>query len=180
MAYSNRNPLAEPVRSVLRTLARTADPSGRARRLECAYYLAAMWLAAAVTNIAAGAFFDDMFTAQRAAQLVLCVPLTALVARRLHDFGARGWWALAVPLAIALAIPDTIAGAGLDFEARLRFATGWHPLGAAAAALAIACFATFLKEGDVGPNAYGPDPRDDGAAEGLHEAKLNEGSPLDR
>jgi len=161
VAYGDRNPLAEPARSVLRTIARTADVSGRSRRLECAYYLAGIWVAAAVTNLVGGALVRDLFSVQRIVQLILCIPLTALVARRLHDFGASGRWAFVVPLAMALAVPGVIAGAGLDFEAPLRFQAAWHPLGAAAGILAIACFAIFLKEGDFGPNAYGPDPREE-------------------
>lgn len=165
MGYRDRNPLAEPARSVVLTLARTIDPSGRSRRLEGAYYFVGMALANAALGMLAGAFgVDDLFTVQRVAQLVLAIPLGALVARRLHDFGASGWWALAVPLAIALSVPEVIAGAGLDFDARLRFETTWHPLGAAASIVALACLAIFLKEGDVGPNAYGPDPRDGDAA----------------
>ena len=161
MAYRDANPLAEPVRSVVRTLSRTIDPSGRSRRLEVAYYFFAMALANVAVGGLAGAFgVDDLFTAERVARLVLAVPLGALVARRLHDFGASGWWALAVPLAIALSVPGVIAGAGLDFEARLSFEMAWRPLGAAASILGLACLAIFLKEGDVGPNAYGPDPRD--------------------
>jgi uncharacterized membrane protein YhaH (DUF805 family) len=163
MAYSDTSLTGGVVRSVLRTVMRSFDPSGRARRIEGGRYFVATWLVSLAANLVGTAFTDDIFTLQRATQLVLAIPYCALLARRLHDQGRKAWPALLLPPALALGIPDVVQGVGLDFEARIRFQLTSHPLSLVAGALGLACLLLFLREGNVGPNAYGPDPRDDPA-----------------
>lgn len=67
------------------------------------------------------------------------VVLIILAVARLHDFGKPGWW-----LAILAALP--LAGAvGLGTAPAMIALIGW--------------LAMFFWPGDVGPNAFGPDPR---------------------
>ena len=98
------------------------------------------------------------------ATLALLYPWTALLAKRLHDFGRSGWLVLvpAAPAAVsgALALVATLAMSNV--------ATVGSAFAIAGSALLISTVAMLiglgfliwagLKDGDPGANAYGPSP----------------------
>ena len=142
----------------LAPLRRYADFAGRSTRTE----LAAFSLIAVVAGMALGwgvgpfgaRVLEIAWTAFLA--LLLC-PAAALLVRRLHDQGKRGWWAL-------LGLP-ALALAALEQWARLR--KDYQPLaieepvfvGPLAAAGVVALFILAVWPGEEGPNRFGPDPR---------------------
>ena len=101
-----------------------------------------------------------------AASLALLYPSTALMAKRLHDFGRSGWLVL-VPAASAalsgtLAVYTTFAmSSAVNMGAALA-AAGFALLISTVAVLTGLAFLLWVgvKAGDAGPNAYGDVPND--------------------
>ncbi|HEX8168002.1 MAG TPA: DUF805 domain-containing protein [Beijerinckiaceae bacterium] len=91
-------------------------------------------------------------------QTALLAPWLALDWKRFHDLGRSGRWAVICPgliiLARVWAWPAVEARAGPAHEV-VAAAIAWAQL-AVAAWLA---YALAYRQGDEGPNAYGPDPR---------------------
>ena len=81
-----------------------ADFSTRASRKECGYlflFYFILCLALYVVNTMLGAIFEDPIVAFRLTTgvsvivaLLLILPTYAVLVRRLHDTGRRGWWIL--------------------------------------------------------------------------------------
>ena len=81
-----------------------ADFSTRASRKECGFFFVLYFilcLALCVVNTMLGAIFEDPIVAFRLTTgvsaivaLLLIVPTYAVLVRRLHDTGRRGWWIL--------------------------------------------------------------------------------------
>ena len=81
-----------------------ADFSTRASRRECGFFFVfyfILCLALYVVNTMLGAIFEDPIVAFRLTTgvsvivaLLLIVPTYAVLVRRLHDTGRRGWWIL--------------------------------------------------------------------------------------
>ena len=81
-----------------------ADFSTRASRRECGFFFVfyfILCLALCVVNTMLGAIFEDPIVAFRLTTgvsvivaLLLIVPTYAVLVRRLHDTGRRGWWIL--------------------------------------------------------------------------------------
>ena len=81
-----------------------ADFSTRASRKECGFFFVfyfILCLALCVVNTMLGAIFEDPIVAFRLTTgvsvivaLLLIVPTFAVLVRRLHDTGRRGWWIL--------------------------------------------------------------------------------------
>ena len=81
-----------------------ADFSTRASRKECGFFFVfyfILCLALCVVNTMLGAIFEDPIVAFRLTTgvsvivaLLLIVPTYAVLVRRLHDTGRRGWWIL--------------------------------------------------------------------------------------
>lgn len=100
------------------------------------------------------------------ASLALIYPWTALMAKRLHDFGRSGW------LVLAPAVPAALSGvlALYGALAMSNAATMGAALATAGLALLVSTVAMLiglgfllwvgLKAGDAGPNAYGQAPAD--------------------
>lgn len=100
------------------------------------------------------------------ASLALLYPWTALVTKRLHDFGRSGW------LVLIPTVPATLSGvlAVYGAVAMGNAATTGAALAAAGFALLVSTVAMLiglafllwagLKAGDTGPNSYGDVPAD--------------------
>jgi uncharacterized membrane protein YhaH (DUF805 family) len=152
--------LSEATASLGRTIGRTFVFSGRARRLDMGYYWIAYTLVAAIGRHAVQPTLDwySGVMASQAIQLIAAIPGFALFARRLHDQGRSGWWTLALPPLVAANIWEHLSVTVHAFD------PAWPDLGMwklILLPLALGAFAVAIIEGDVGPNRYGPDPRQD-------------------
>lgn len=154
------NAIRDAVASVRSTAVRSFDFIGRARRLDFFHY----WLGTMIAGLLGEAIIDYAAQGRRAEiyatlamKLIFSVPVPALLARRLHDFGRTGWWALmALPLVAASSYKTLL----VNFHAYGPDA--WPALGIWEAPLvvcAVLMLATIVVPGDDGPNRYGHDPR---------------------
>jgi uncharacterized membrane protein YhaH (DUF805 family) len=140
---------------------RITDFAGRSRRTEFWIF----WLVSLVLQMVAG-FVDAAQSLAAVAAgmgpltlvvtLVLLLPAASVGIRRLHDIGWRGWWMLlfAAPYAAWLYTAHTGAQAVVP-----------------AIALLIGCvvlLVLLVQPGNLGDNAYGPDPKG-GIAEAENE-----------
>lgn len=91
--------LREGLVSVGRTVLGAFVFTGRSRRLDIAYYWLASMLLNAVFHFVATSLgeWDSRLVGGLVAEGVLTLPFFALFARRLHDQGRSGWWALLLP-----------------------------------------------------------------------------------
>ena len=98
--------------------------------------------------------------------LVTIIPSIALGSRRLHDIGKSGWWQLAIISLMALGFILIIVGIVVAFisgsDGDLGFVVLLILVGSGLCALVVT-FAWgirwFVRQGEDGPNEYGPDPR---------------------
>ncbi len=100
--------------------------------------------------------------------LAILVPNVALQVRRLHDIGRSGWWVGAfyllyiVFLVLMLAIGVSALGGFAPGGATLNYLAYGVMVGFGALAIfvyAIVLLVFFFLPGTVGPNRYGPDPK---------------------
>jgi uncharacterized membrane protein YhaH (DUF805 family) len=101
-------------------------------------------------------------------QVALLVPWFALDWKRFHDLGMPGRWAMVCPGLVVLA--RAWAWPPVESWVETRAGTAHETVGAAVAwaQLAVAAwlaYALACRQGDEGPNAYGPDPRGVASAE---------------
>ena len=92
--------------------------------------------------------------------VVFIIPTISLTTRRLHDIGKTGWWQLWYTL-ISIATWGTFLGAMLvgieESMASLFVLSGLTFVAAVASIVWIILW--LVRQGDVGSNKYGPDPR---------------------
>jgi uncharacterized membrane protein YhaH (DUF805 family) len=163
-------------RLMLRTIRGTFDFTGRSRGIEVAWWwvgstivsasvkFALTWLASEQAGRAGGA----------ACSTLLLLPWFALLVRRLHDQNRAGWWALIFPVTIAINLPRMIASTSVDPTARLAV----QPHGLLVAIdllLILLLFAFSFAPETIGPNRFGPDPREEArpGEEERYAAKLS-------
>ncbi len=173
--------------SVKQCLRKYADFSGRATRAEYWWWLLATTIASMafsavdtfISAFAGGYSFSPLGTIFG---LAVLLPSLAVTSRRLHDIGRTGWWQLAwyiiavigwIALAVGLVI--VIIGLALggyfevdsveQFFGNLPFEI-WVPLligGLIVLAINLAVFIWailwLVRQGQTGPNRFGPDPR---------------------
>ena len=165
--------LPEAVKQVLR---KYADFNGRATRAEYWWWV----LATVIFGMALGtldAFIVSIIDQEWASSplttifhLAILLPNLAVSARRLHDIGKSGWWILVwfvltvigwIPVVVGLVV-SLLRGA---LEGQLE-ANSFVPLivgGAITLLLALALLLWIIlwmaRQGESGPNRYGPDPR---------------------
>jgi len=95
--------------------------------------------------------------------LAILVPNIAVQVRRLHDIGRSGWWVGAfyllyvVVLVSAFAIGLSAIGGGPAGLASLGLTMGFGALALLIYAIVLLVF--FFLPGTVGPNRFGPDPK---------------------
>lgn len=195
---------------MFRPLLRYADFGGRARRaeywgfmlLQFGVYLLCCFMIAASLGSAretpAGAFMGALFWLGMIGLIMagLALPNYAVLARRLHDTGRSAiWMALILPgiaaqvttVGSAMKVARMAAAgetAGVDAtSAVMAAASGSAVISLIAMACNIALFVLTLLPGMVGPNRFGPDPRNPDAAApaapqggltGYDEARLEE------
>ena len=98
--------------------------------------------------------------------LVTIIPSIALGSRRLHDIGKSGWWQLGLTLPILFGVILIILGivfafiSGSDGDVSLVVLLILVGLGLCAFVVSfIYWLLWFARQGEDGPNKYGPDPR---------------------
>lgn len=121
-------------------LKKTFTYSGRARRSEFWWWVLLTVLISFVPIL--GAILA----------LFMWIPTVSLTARRLHDVGRSGWWQL-LPWAFG------IGGFIIVFSTELLGVI----LVISAFISSIALFVLYILKGNLGPNQYGPDPRQFGS-----------------
>ena len=174
--------IQESVRTCIR---KYADFSGRATRAEFWWWV----LATVIVGIA----FSSIDTAIRSwvgwefyspfqsiYGLAVLLPDLAVTCRRLHDIGKSGWWQLVWVIIAILGVIPLVVGLILFFVG--AFSEGFKNFrvdGSDIAALVVGIVISVLiwlavaiwwlvwmaRQGDTGPNRFGPDPRTLGDAE---------------
>ncbi|MCJ2186170.1 DUF805 domain-containing protein [Novosphingobium beihaiensis] len=145
---------------------RSFTAAGRARRTEIIIYIVGSQLLFSILAGLGGLFLaDDALGWVRFATSYLpIIPLFALSARRLHDFGQSGKWTALLGLVVARNL-------GLDLALRLG---GWEARAMIESPLSYVDWLFFLPfawlyitlliaPGSKSANRYGPDPREDAA-----------------
>lgn len=167
-------------RAVVTVYARMFNFSGRARRAEFWWFMLFTFLASMALQVAAvlmlgmpvqAALSDaaavEALARQQEALLVAYgpaillatvflywLPYLAVMVRRLHDTGRRGWWLLkpmALSLGAMLALGALVMGGGALTLLALPLAL--VPIGAAIWQIVVLCL-----PGEEGDNRFGPDP----------------------
>ena len=173
-------PMMSIQESVKTCILKYADFSGRATRAEYWWWV----LATVIVSFGIGAVdgFINSFTGAYSFSplstifgLAVLLPDLAVTCRRLHDTGRSGWWQL-VWFAIAiLAIIPVIVGVVVGLSGLLAGGEEWGEWWTAIswAPVVVGFVIAFLvwiglliwwllwmvKQGQAGPNHYGPDPR---------------------
>lgn len=144
------------------TLRRTFRPGGRATRSEVlSYLLATLLVSVPVSFVSRLAMpYEAHLLLTNALAVVLALPMPALLARRLHDQGRSGWWALLALPAFAVWLIRTVVSAKWGIDARLAFDSWTWLLDWLVILTNIGCVIMVLQPGSKGPSRYGPDPRE--------------------
>lgn len=169
--------------SVKTCIRKYADFSGRATRAEYWWWV----LATLIVSFALGAIdgFVNSISGYRAFSpfsvvfgIAVLLPDLAVTCRRLHDIGKSGWWQLAwfvlgflgaIPLIVGVIVFVVSGFAGGDGWAR----GNWEVGSAGIIALVVGILVSLLvwlalvvwwlvwlaRQGQAGPNRFGPDPR---------------------
>ena len=164
--------LPEAVKQVLR---KYADFSGRATRAEYWWWV----LATFIVGMALGsidAFIYSIIDQEWAStpfatifHLAILLPNLAVTARRLHDIGKSGWWVLVwfilaviswIPVVVGLILflGEALTGQ-FDAESFLPLIIGGAITLLMELALLLWVILWMARQGESGPNSYGPDPR---------------------
>ena len=154
----------ENIALLKRTIIGAFDVSGRSRRTELVYYAIAITLLNIVIDFAA--LVTLSWTASLIVELIfrllLFVPFFALFARRLHDQNRSAWWALMLPVIVAMNIMQTVKFiiAGTEIKAGTYYSYSGTPLDVwIGVPLTLAYLVLAFLPGTDGANRFGPDPR---------------------
>ena len=153
MAY---NPTSAYPIYLRRIVTGLADFKGRSRRSEFVVFLALMMAINALVLISTSIFDGDFSTTQSEyLELALWCLGIPLFARRLHDQGRSGWFALIVPPLIGLKLYGRIL-----FDARqLPTPKLGYPFNVAEIMLVVVFWVLAVWPGTEGENRFGQDPR---------------------
>jgi len=136
--------------------------SGRSRRSEYWWFFLLTQVLSIIGNIPIVGWIIGIIGG-----LAVIIPGISITTRRLHDIGRSGWWQLGywvVTIVVWIVLIGAFAAgfAVLENE-RYWFAGLLFLLSTAASIGAIALIAVWViwlvRKGDLGPNKYGPDPR---------------------
>ena len=176
-------PMITFVDAIRQCLRKYGDFSGRATRAEFWWWQVFGWIGglifgtvdSSIRSFAGGdsyAFspFGSIFG------LAILLPGLAVQARRLHDIGKTGWWILVwaaifilglIPLSVGAVIFFVDWAAGGKPDLVIPLVVGALVTLAILVAVAVWVIVWMVRQGQDGPNQYGPDPRawDDAAQE---------------
>ncbi len=145
--------------------------SGRARRSEYWYWVLATILAGIVVGVIElllGMGSDTSGPLSSILNLAIFLPGLAVAFRRLHDTGRSGWWigGFYIGVIIFAVILAASVGASLSAGGVTSFAASMGVLtiifGLAAIIYLIALLVFLCTDSQVGPNKYGPNPKNEG------------------
>lgn len=154
--------LKDATRSLVRTVAATFAFTGRSRIVDLVYY----WFASMVVGALVGLPLDLLrwdlqWFADQTVRLVVLLPMFALVARRLHDQGISGWWAvLLLPFPPINLYQSYRAVFAVQNPAWLHEPNPLAPWTPWLLVIMIGLMILLLRPGQRGPNRFGPDPRE--------------------
>ena len=145
-----------PARAIAQGFRRYIDFRGRASRAEYWWWwvfaLAGGGLSYLLSTVVESRVPEVVFV------VVMFLPTSAITTRRLHDIGKTGWWKTAwLALGVisgALAFISNEVGSGTLGSVVPGIASGL-----VAAAGGIWAVAWLVRQGDAGPNRFGPDPQ---------------------
>lgn len=146
--------------------------SGRARRSEYWYWILATLIAGIILAIIEGVMglgTDGSGPLSTLFNLAIFLPGLAVTFRRLHDTGRSGWWIGAFYLGLILLVVllvlvagTALTGRGFDGAPAAISAVVGIILGIAFLVWAIALLVFLCGDSQVGPNKYGPNPKNEG------------------
>lgn len=147
--------LTEVIMLAGRAIRRTLDFRGRSTRLEVlAFWLTAMFVGIPLTSLFVSLGDGPSKLAATLLGYVLCLPLPALLVRRLHDLDRSGWGALA---AVPVVVINGYQSVRANFNAAPPTLPWWGSL--TMLALMAVVFTFVAAPGTEGPNRFGADPR---------------------
>ena len=168
-------PMMTFIDSVKQCLRKYGDFSGRATRAEFWWWQVFGWIGGLIFGVVdssirsfAGADSYAFSPFGSIFGLAILLPGLAVQARRLHDIGKTGWWILVwaailalglVPLSVGIVIfiVDWVAGEGPGSFVPLL--VGGLVTLAVFVVVAVWIIMWMVRQGQSGPNQYGPDPR---------------------
>ena len=145
--------------------------SGRARRSEYWYWVLATILAGVVVGIIElilGVGSESSGPLSSLLNLAIFLPGMAVGFRRLHDTGRSGWWigGFYIGLFVFAIIIGALFGASISREVGTGLAESIGVIaimfGIGALIYMIVLLVFFCSDSDVGPNKYGPNPKNEG------------------
>lgn len=160
--------MVDAVKSVL---TQYIDFSGRARRSEYWYWVLATILAGVVVGIIElilGVGSESSGPLSSLLNLAIFLPGMAVGFRRLHDTGRSGWWigGFYIGLFVFAIIIGALFGASISREVGTGLAESIGVIaiifGIGALIYMIVLLVFFCSDSDVGPNKYGPNPKNEG------------------
>jgi uncharacterized membrane protein YhaH (DUF805 family) len=147
---------------LLRTIRGAFDFTGRSRRTEVAWWYIAFIVVDSAIHLTAGHHLQDRprFAVTAGLELLFLLPLFALFVRRVHDHSRSGWWVLTLIGLVAIGTYDKATAVPLDPSgSAFRHTLPW-PLVLIELLLAFVVLALLAGPETIGPNRYGPDPRE--------------------
>ena len=145
--------------------------SGRARRSEYWYWVLATILAGVVVGIIEvilGVGSESSGPLSSLLNLAIFLPGMAVGFRRLHDTGRSGWWigGFYIGLFVFAIIIGALLGASISTEVGTGLTESIGVIaiifGIGALIYMIVLLVFFCSDSDVGPNKYGPNPKNEG------------------
>lgn len=185
-AVPQTKPMMTIQESVKTCVRKYADFSGRATRAEYWWWVLATTLVSFALGVLEGSLaivisalaFSPLATIF---SLAILLPNLAVTARRLHDIGKSGWWQLAwwviaglgwiiFTIALIISLISIFSGANFDKGMEGFFkSAGFGDFLPAIIGFVIALVVTLavfiwvlvwlIRQGETGPNRFGPDPR---------------------
>ena len=144
---------------------------GRARRSEYWYWTLATMIASIAINIFEAAIWgaDGVSPLSGLLSLAIFLPGLAVTVRRLHDTGRSGWWIggfylgiIAFFLALSALAMGVLSSGGSDGTPSPYFGVFGIIIGMGFILYVIAMIVFLCTDSDVGPNHYGPNPKNEG------------------
>ncbi len=187
-AIPQSRPMMTIQESVKTCIQKYADFSGRATRAEFWWWVLATTIVSMafsavdsfINAVTSNYFFSPLSSIFG---LAILLPNLAVTARRLHDTGKSGWWQVVWVVVAILAIVPAILGVIAGLAGFFSGGQGWDNWWANLSwiPIVVGVLVTFLiwlgifiwwlvwmvKQGQSGPNHYGPDPRAWEGGEGL-------------
>ncbi len=151
--------------SLKRTILESFKFTGRSTRRDVVYFWFVWMMLGVVAEGAVEQSFDSFreeFVAKAIVSVLVMLPMFALFARRLHDQNRSALWTLLLPIPIVVNIDKALGYAFVDARGEIPSQLLPNEAVWVAAPIVMAFFIALIIPGTIGPNRYGPDPREGG------------------